>query len=196
MKYITYFIFFAFIAILLYFLKTALEPEKDILYITGSEKCGECHGLKNVGDQHSVWKNSKHSEAYNQLLSNKAKDFASKNGLNSPENEEKCLKCHSTEFSLKGIEKGPFYNITEGVGCESCHGAGSDYSPAEVMKDESSYIRFGGIKGDINTCKPCHSDSGNIEMILKDNSCPFQKDDFNYKAAFDKIKHPLNKETK
>lgn len=196
MKYISYLIFISFIALLFIFLKNALEPVKEPLYIIGSDKCGECHNLKNIGDQYSVWKKSKHSEAYNVLLSDKAKSFALKNGLKLPETEEKCLKCHSTEFSLNEIEKGQFYNITEGVGCESCHGAGSKYSPAEIMKDENAFISFGGVKGDNNTCKSCHSDKGNKEQVLKDNSCPFQLNDFDYKVSLEKIIHPINKDNK
>lgn len=196
MKYFSYFIFIAFIAGLLFFLKNALEPKKEPIFLTGSDKCGECHALKNIGDQNTVWKLSKHSEAYSILLSSNAKDFASKNGLKSPETEEKCLKCHSTEYSLSIKEKGQFYNITEGVGCESCHGAGSVYSSAEIMKDESSFINFGGVKGDESTCKPCHNAKGNKEQVLKDDVCPFQLNDFDYKTAFEKIKHPLNKDFK
>jgi hypothetical protein len=196
MKYISYFIFFATIALLLFFLKNALEPVKDPLYITGSDKCNECHSLKNLGDQYSVWKKSKHSEAYSVLLSDKAKSFAVKIGINSPETDEKCLKCHSTEFSLKGTDKAKFYNIIEGVGCESCHGAGSKYSPAEIMKDENLFISFGGVVGDSRTCKPCHSDTGNKEQVLKDNACPFQQNDFDYRASLEKIKHPVNKDFK
>lgn len=196
MKYISYLLFFAFVAALIFFLKNALEPDNEPLFITGTDKCGECHGLKNNGDQYSVWKNSRHSEAYNVLISSKAKDFAVKNGLKSPEIEEKCLKCHTTEFSLKGTLKGEYYNITEGVGCESCHGAGSKYSPAEVMKTESAFIKFGGIKGDKNTCKPCHSEKGNKEQVLKDDLCPFQENDFDYQSAVDKIEHKLNKDLK
>lgn len=194
MKYISYFIFIAFIALLLLFLKNALEPKKEPVIITGSEKCGECHSLKNMGNQNAAWKLTKHSEAYTTLLSDKAKNFAQKNGLSSPETELKCLKCHTTEFSLSGKQKGEHYNITEGVGCESCHGAGSAYSPAEIMKDENSFINFGGVKGDESTCKTCHSPKGNKEQVLKDDVCPFQLNDFDYKAAWDKIKHPLNRD--
>jgi hypothetical protein len=196
MKYISYLIFFVFLAALIFFLKNALEPVKEPLLITGSEKCGECHILRNMGDQYSVWKRSKHSGAYYTLLSEKSKSFANKNGLKSPETEEKCLKCHSTELSLDLHEKGQYYNITEGVGCEACHGAGSAYSPAVIMKDESTFITYGGVKGDTNTCKPCHSDKGNKEQVLKDNSCPFQLNDFDYKTEFEKIKHPLNNDFK
>lgn len=196
MKYISYLIFFAFIAALLFFLKNALEPKHEPVHITGSQMCNECHGLRNIGDQMTPWKSSKHSGAYTVLFSTKAIDFNKTNGLASPEKEEKCLKCHSTEYMMKGTPKGQFFNITEGVGCESCHGAGSEYSSAEIMKEESSFIRSGGVKGDEKTCLKCHNAKGNKEKTLKEDVCPFQPDDFEYKSAFEKIKHPLSNEFK
>lgn len=192
MKYISYLVFFLFITMLIFFLKNALEPSKEPLFITGTDKCAECHGLKNSGDQYTPWKNSRHYGAYTVLFSSKARDFNSSNGLKSPESEEKCLKCHTTKGFLNGTITGEFYKTEEGIGCEACHGAGSHYSPAEIMKVESAFLRNGGIKGDSTTCLKCHSPSGNIEGVLKDNSCPFQKNDFDYEKEFEKIKHPLS----
>lgn len=193
MKYISYLVFFMFISLLFYFLKNALEPAKEPLYITGTDKCAECHGLKSSGDQYSLWKNSKHSRAYTVLFSSIAREYNSTNGLKSPETEEKCLSCHTTNGFLSGTAAGEYFKTEEGVGCEACHGAGSHYSPAEIMKVESAFLRNGGIKGDSTTCLKCHNTAGNKEKILKDNSCPFQLNDFDYKTEFEKIKHPLYK---
>ncbi|MCC6866185.1 MAG: hypothetical protein IT280_08505 [Ignavibacteria bacterium] len=196
MKYILYLIFFIFTGLLLFFLKNALEPDKSASIITGSEKCGECHGLKNIGNQSGIWKNSKHANAYTSLLSIKAKEFNLKNGLLLPEKEEKCLKCHTTEYFLKGTDKAKDYNINEGVGCESCHGAGSNYSPAKIMKDKGAFEREGGIRGGEQVCLKCHSSIGNKEGILKDDACPFDENDFDFKNAIEKIKHPVDKNFK
>jgi hypothetical protein len=198
MKYFSYFIFVAFIASLLLFLKNALEPETEPLYVTGSEKCGECHGLQNIGNQYDVWKQSRHAAAYKTLLTDKATEFAAKNSLIAPGENTQCLKCHTTAYSFGILQKSdiPRYTIDEGVGCESCHGAGSGYSPAEIMKDESFFLSNGGIKGDVNTCKNCHSPKGNKENRISADVCPFQKNDFDYKASFEKIIHPLNKDFK
>src|SRR5690242_15358879 len=124
MKYITYLIFIGFIVVLLLFLKNALEPKPDPVSITGSDNCGECHKLKINGDQHTVWENSKHAQAFRSLLMQKAIDFAVKNGLELPVNNKLCLKCHTTLNHLEGFPKLSTYHIEEGVGCESCHGAG------------------------------------------------------------------------
>ena len=193
MKYVTYLVFFLFVAALLYFLKSALEPREVPIVVNGSVKCGECHSLKINGNQQSVWENSKHSQAFKTLLTEKAREYAVKNNLPEPVKNEKCLKCHTTGgFLNTGIAV--TYNIEEGVGCEACHGAGSDYSPADIMKNEELFIKNGGEKGDQKTCLECHSQKANIEKKLKDDSCPFQDEDFDFKSAFEKIKHPVNKE--
>ncbi|MFI5211599.1 MAG: multiheme c-type cytochrome [Ignavibacteria bacterium] len=198
MKYFSYFIFIAFIVTLLLFLRNALKPETEQVYITGSEKCGECHSLQNIGNQSDIWIKSRHSIAYKTLLGDKATDFAAKNNLVKPAENPECLKCHSTEYSLGNPLKSeaPRYSIEEGVGCESCHGAGSLYSPAEIMKDEGFFKSNGGIKGDESTCKNCHSPKGNKEHRISVDMCPFQENEFDYRTAFEKIKHPLNKDFK
>lgn len=191
MKYISYLVFFLFIGALLLFLKNALEPKLEPLYITGTVKCGECHGLKVNGNQLEKWKADKHSAAFKTLSGDKARDFASANGLGDPAQNEKCLKCHTTKFSLKDTPTGEFYNIEEGVGCEGCHGAGSKYSPAHIMKNEASFLQYGGIKGDEKTCLKCHNAKGSKDKKLSDDRCPFQEEDFVFDKEFAKIKHPV-----
>ena len=193
MKYITYLFFIGFIVILILFLKNALQPKQEPISITGSDKCGECHKLKINGNQDSVWENSKHSEAYKTLLSQGAMDFASKNNIEKPSNNKLCLKCHTTANHLEGTPHQSSYRLDEGVGCESCHGAGSNYSPAKIMTDNYQFRHNGGKRGDENTCLECHSVKGNKDQQLKDSVCPFQVSDFIYKTEFDKIKHPVNK---
>lgn len=194
MKYLSYFIFIGFIAALLLFLKNALEPEEEPVLITGSDKCNECHQLKSLGEQMMRWQISRHRAAYISLQSQLAKDFAVKNNIPEPVKNEMCLGCHTTSGFLKGFQSQTSYKIEEGVGCEGCHGAGSKYSPAEIMKDEALYKRNGGIIGDEKLCLECHSPKANKEQKLTEDACPFQEEDFNYKQAFEKIKHPLNRD--
>lgn len=194
MKYVTYAIFIIFILVLVVFLKNALESAPEPVRITGSNKCGECHQLKMEGDQQTVWLNSKHANAYKSLFTQAAIDFTRSNNLTEPPQNETCLRCHTTAGFLGKVEKELSYYTAEGVGCESCHGAGSGYSPAEIMKDEALFIRHGGVKGDAETCLKCHSLHANPEHKLRDDLCPFQDEDFVYTTAFEKIKHPVNKD--
>ncbi|MCI0449039.1 MAG: cytochrome c family protein [Chlorobi bacterium] len=194
MKYISYFIFAAFIVVTLLFLRNALKPSDEPLLITGVEKCGECHKLKMLGNQLEVWQNSAHAKAYKSLLSEKASEFTAKNNLELPADNKVCLKCHTTEHFLKDFDKQPGYKTDEGVGCEACHGAGSKYSPAELHKEEEQFKKFGGIVGSEETCLKCHSPKGNKEQKVMENVCPFQLEDFVYKPALEKIKHLVNKD--
>lgn len=193
MKYFTYFIFAAFVVVTILFLKNALQPAPETISLTGSDKCGVCHSLQISGNQQLVWQNSKHSKAYKDLLGEKAASFTTKNGLEQASTNKLCLKCHTTEFYLNNPEKQASFKIDEGVGCESCHGAGSKYSAVEVMKDPYQYRHNGGLKPDEQTCVKCHSLKGNKEHKLSNDICPFQENDFVYKTYFDKIIHPVNK---
>jgi hypothetical protein len=192
LKYTTYIIFFLFIAASILFFKSALKPEDTPLQITGSVKCGTCHELKAIGNQQKEWSDSKHAAAYKSLLSEKAKLYSQQKGLESPEKNELCIKCHTTIGYLKTTEIDPDYNIEEGVGCETCHGAGSRYSPAEIMKEHELYVKNGGVEKYEDVCYGCH-----VKKIENKNAefngklCPFQDKDFDYKTSLVKIKHPL-----
>jgi len=192
-KYIIYLVFTAFIVITILFLRNALQPSEDVLAITGSQKCGECHSLQVMGNQQQVWLNSKHAQAYRDLQTDKAASFTAKNNLVKPTDNKVCMKCHTTQNYIEDKPVWSVYKLDEGVGCEACHGAGSRYLPDEIMKDDRAFTRNGGLKGNEN-CLKCHSLTGNIEQKLSENVCPFQNDDFVYKTEFEKIKHPLNKE--
>ncbi|HEY3251572.1 MAG TPA: multiheme c-type cytochrome, partial [Ignavibacteria bacterium] len=173
----------------------ALKPEEIPIRITGSEKCNTCHSLKALGNQQKSWDESAHSKAYNTLLSDKAKIFNKEKGLETPEQNKLCIRCHTTKGILITTDADVTYNVAEGVGCEACHGAGSDYSPAEIMKEEELFIKHGGVVGNEETCLKCHSQNAwNKSEQISESVCPFQDKDFNYKTSFEKIKHPLNKE--
>lgn len=194
MKYATYFIFIAFIAVTIFFLKNALQPEAVPVTIIGSVKCGECHSLQLNGNQQAIWEYSKHSQAYKTLLTDKSTSFTSKNGLEQPQTNKLCLRCHTTQYFLEDKPVRSSYKIEEGVGCEACHGAGSKYSPDEIMKSWQLFREYGGSHGDEPTCIKCHSIKGNKEQKLTENICPFQTNDFVYKTDFEKIKHPVNRD--
>lgn len=73
-----------------------------------------CHNKPTTGAQYKQWSTSKHANAYNVLSDAEKKDA-------------KCLKCHTTST----------LDPTEGVSCESCHGAGSKYKSPAIMKDHA-----------------------------------------------------------
>lgn len=111
-----------------------LGSENDIGFFTfiGSKGCKECHGDDVIGNQYKIWLLSPHAKAYNILISEKAAEIAKKVEVTSPEKDYACLKCHATG-------KGKVNTVVkEGVGCEACHGPGSEYYKASNHVDYSS----------------------------------------------------------
>jgi hypothetical protein len=82
----------------------------------GSDKCKKCHD-----SAYAVWQKTPHSHAYQTLVDNK------KRPLNRQYDPE-CIVCHTVGFGYLGgftdADKTPHL---ENVGCESCHGPGSEH---------------------------------------------------------------------
>jgi len=107
------------------------EEGKSFTFI-GSKACGECHGYDNIGNQYKIWEKSPHAKAWIKLTGDMALEIAKKFEITSPEKDYRCLKCHATG---KGISPSI---IKEGVGCEACHGPGSEYYKASNHVDYNS----------------------------------------------------------
>lgn len=116
---------------------------QDFKYI-GAAKCKMCHNKAEKGEQYNKWAASPHAKAMQSLKGDEAKN-------------PKCLKCHSTAAS---VDQGLIASITvaEGVSCESCHGPGSAYKVATVMKDQKLALSKGMIIPDEKVCKKCHNE--------------------------------------
>ena len=135
-------------------------PKRDGPKYVGSAVCGECHRGRESGFQYSKWLLSRHSRAWAALGTERGRQIARERGVEGdPQRAAECLQCHST-----GYREGPeafadSFSIDEGVGCEACHGPGSEYSPEAVMMDPLA-ARKAGLK-EVNeaTCMPCHENA-------------------------------------
>lgn len=149
--------------------------------IIGAPKCKMCHGKK-TGDQWTIWTESAHAGAFTTLASDEAKKIATEMDLGDPQTEAACLKCHTTHGFLGAdvviYAKGK-YEDAEGVGCESCHGAGSGYKSKKTMQDHEASVAAGMLVPDEKTCTQCHNEES-----------PTYKE-FDYAAMYEKIKHPV-----
>ena len=116
---------------------------EDFKYI-GAAKCKMCHNKADKGAQYNQWASTPHAKAMDRL---KGADATN----------PKCLKCHST---AAGANQALIATITvaEGVSCESCHGPGSAYKVATVMKDKTLAMSKGMIMPDEKVCKKCHNE--------------------------------------
>jgi len=150
--------------------------------IIGAPKCKSCHKAK-TGDQWKIWTESAHARAFETLASEESRKIASEKGLGDPQQEEACLKCHVTKASLGTgavVNEKAKYADSEGVGCEACHGPGSDYKSKKVMVDPEA-ARAAGLVMIENAegCTQCHNDES-----------PTFKG-FDFEARWAEIAHPV-----
>ena len=102
----------------------------------GPAACSACHT-----EQHGEWAKHAHAKSFEKL----------------PENQRAnplCLTCHAPDPQRREA----------GVACESCHGSGSEYSEAHLMKDK--YLRgyLGLKKVDLATCNTCHQNDHSTKL--------------------------------
>jgi len=147
--------------------------------IIGAKKCGMCHKAR-TGDQYGIWQKSAHAKAFEALKSDQAITIAKKKGLGNPWEEPECLACHTTQhFTKAKLATNTKYVPEEGVGCEACHGPGSNYKSMKIMKNHDAAVAAGLLVPDEKTCLQCHNDK----------SPTFKA--FNFKERWAKIAHPL-----
>lgn len=139
-----------------------------------------CHNMDKQGKQVDVWKKSAHAKAFETLKSAESNEIAKKKGLTKPAAEApECLKCHVTGYG-KEVEK--TFKMDQGVQCEACHGAASGYKLIHNKPENKEKAKAAGlVLGDEKTCKECHN-----------SESPTFKG-FDYKKAWEEIKHPLKK---
>ncbi len=109
-------------------ISTNLLSRKKYKYV-GSKNCKKCHSMEAIGNQYKIWASSPHEKAWRRLKTKESKIIAKKHNITNPSDNLKCLKCHTTGKGRSEIVK------SEGVGCESCHGAGEKYFEMENHVD-------------------------------------------------------------
>lgn len=139
----------------------------------GSDKCKMCHKGEKKGNVWEIWLESAHAKAMASLNAEKGED-----------KDPKCLKCHSTGFGTGGFGAEAMAELAGaeqlgGVGCESCHGPGSEYKSMTVMKDRDAAVKAGLVIPTEATCKTCHNEES-----------PTFKG-FNFAEAWAKIVHTV-----
>ena len=176
------------IACLILFIFSLLTTAPDAVAaheVIGAPKCKTCHKSK-TGDQWKIWTESAHARAFETLASATSGKIAADRGIGDPQQEEACLKCHTTRGFL-GVdvpvsEKGK-YTDSEGVGCEACHGPGSDYKPGKIMKDPEAARAAGLVmERTAEACTRCHNET----------SPTFKP--FDFENRWSEISHPVPEE--
>lgn len=134
----------------------------------GSKQCKACHSNAKMGGiSYKTWEKSVHAKAMESLKTPEADKIAKGKAI---ENKE-CLSCHQTSAK------------DNGVGCESCHGAGSAYKTKHA-KDLAGAKALGLLTPKVEDgsaekqCKTCHNEKS-----------PTFKG-FDFKTAWPKVAHP------
>jgi hypothetical protein len=89
-----------------------------------------CHGAVEpwrdstvLQNEYTTWQSKdSHAKAYQTLLSAESKRIAKNLGLPNAHEAKVCLDCHADNVPV--AQRGPQFQISDGVGCEACHGGG------------------------------------------------------------------------
>lgn len=169
-------------ALVLSILACGLVFAEGLHKYVGVKKCSMCHKSEAKGNQYGQWLSTSHAKAYERLASPEALETAKKAGVSgNPQEAPQCVKCHVTGY---GLDAGLFdtgFLKSDGVQCEACHGAGSEYLSLSVMKDREKAIGAGLIMPTKELCVKCHNPES-----------PSYKE-FNFDESFKKIAHPRPK---
>jgi len=128
----------------------------------GTSQCKMCHNTEKQGKQFDIWSKSKHAEAYKTLLTKEADDIATKKGFKTKAVETpECLGCHTITADAKLFDKK--FDVKDGVQCETCHGAGSEYKNMAVMKDpkkaeKAGLMMYADEAATTKLCVTCHNE--------------------------------------
>jgi hypothetical protein len=150
------------------FLRRTVRGERSLSprYV-GSATCIACHTGAEQGNTAVKWMRSRHGHAYWRLGSDWSLFLAQLrpqyHDLERPIEDGRCLLCHVTGAQDDDALFAAGFRPEEGVGCEACHGPGSEYIDPEVMADRGTFIQAGGFIPDQNTCRSCHRNDQNFD---------------------------------
>ncbi len=96
------------------------------------------------------------------LLNEDSQKIAKHLGIQQPEQEPLCLRCHATY--VPDIEsRGPKYSLEDGVSCESCHGAAEKWLPTHSVAGatheqniENQLANIAPLDKRAKMCLSCH----------------------------------------
>lgn len=171
----------------------AAEPRYE-----GRKKCGSCHRV-----QFESWEQTAHAKALDSLAPKAKAEAKQKTGLDPDKDyrqDTDCVGCHSTGFNREGgyDPKEPSKYLV-GVGCETCHGPGSEYrllhrkagqvfekkqqtTPRQQLAEVGEEFQFE------ERCNACHLNyQGSPWKDAKEPYTPFTPDvDQKYRFDYDK----------
>ena len=159
---------------------TTVGFAQELQYV-GNKKCVGCHRA-----ELKAWQGDYHAKALDDLMPGIKAAEKTKCNLDPEKDytaEASCLACHSTGY---GKPAAPNADLTN-VGCESCHGPGSEYRNVKIMSKKkykenreaqhALAVKAGLIAPTEEVCVACHNDKS-----------PTWKG-FDYATMIEEVKH-------
>ncbi len=132
---------------------TSATPSADIHLGVATCAGGPCHGAASTTKKNGVLQNEyltwqvhdKHAKAYSVLEGDVGKRIGKNLGIE-PTKSNECLVCHAD--NVPEAQQGVQFKLSDGVGCEACHGGGQRWlgdhvtgkvSHADLVKNEGLY---------------------------------------------------------
>lgn len=153
---VSYILWFSSLAIGVYVAHKLLRdtPTSSLSYM-GVASCQSCHSSERSGNAVDVWIRSRHALAYHSMR----KELSTRPATRSAASDSaSCYHCHTT-LGHPPSTVAEVRIVAEGVGCERCHGPGSEYSSYGVMTDNARFLEHGGVQGSLSDCRQCHTSS-------------------------------------
>ncbi len=148
-------------ALVVGFFAFGMAAKQKFRYV-GVKVCKMCHQSERAGRQFEIWQESGHARAFETLLKADAHEIAKASGIEDPQKNEACLRCHAVVYADLEDDDHVEELIKEGVTCESCHGPGSAYSKWSIMKainaGKEEGEKYGLIAPTGETCVQCHNE--------------------------------------
>jgi hypothetical protein len=157
----------------------------------GHKKCKTCHKKEGIGNQYGIWLDSRHAKAYETLATDKAGKWATEAGVDDPQTDDRCVKCHATAHGVPDDMVSKKFDRTAGVQCESCHGPGKDYRKKKIMIDRDKAIEKGLVPQTAAVCTECHNDDSPAWDTQRYTLADGSKAGFDYEQAVKTIAHPV-----
>jgi hypothetical protein len=149
--------------------RPAIAPGATTYTGAGSCNASNCHGSvwpKTGGkinqNEYNLWSSKdKHTKAYSVLLEPRSKMIARNLKIDKPETAAQCLDCHTTNAPT--AQQATSFQISDGVGCESCHGPAGGWLGPHVTHDWTHEKSVGlgmvdtkDVKKRTEVCLSCH----------------------------------------
>jgi hypothetical protein len=151
----------------------------DLYRYVGASSCSgsDCHGnstarnkLRIGQNEFYIWsQKDRHAKAYEVLTSADAKTIARNLKIAKPEDSERCLVCHAVPVSP--ARQGPFYDITDSVSCEACHGPAEKWLNPHIRpgfdRQKATSLGMNNMKDFVKRaekCLECHAGADGKEV--------------------------------